>query len=317
MAPASEGAIGATSPRRPGGARLRLALGGVIAAGVLLGVHWTLGWGEVLRPWRSLSLFALTAALALAGVGYLARAARVHAYFRPRTRGRFPVSLRLVLVNTFFNNLLPMRLGEASFPLLLRRDFAVPLVSAVAALVWLRLMDLHTLILLGLVGIGPAWLEPALLVPLVLAWLALPWLGWRFLDGGAPVARGRWGRRLAEAAAGLPGDPRVFWECWLWTVAAWMVKVGVFVWLLLAFTGAPPAAAVLGAIGGELTSVLPVHGLAGLGSYEAGVVAGMAPFGVDLRTAVTGALNLHLFLLAVSLLGGLLALAIGDRRDLG
>ncbi len=309
------GALREGSPAASGG--LRLWLGAALAVAVVAGVEWTLGWARVLRPWGELAPAALGAALALAAASHLARAARVHAYFRERTRGRFATTLRLVLVNTFFNNLLPMRLGEASFPLLLRRDFQVPLVSGTTALVWLRLMDLHTLLALGILGVGATLLAPAALAALLLGWLALPWLAYRHRGLLDRPADGPWGRRLAEAAAGLPRSVGVFALCWLWTGAAWGLKLAVFVGLLAAFSGAPLAPAVLGAVGGELTSVLPVHGLAGLGSYEAGVVAGMAPLGVAVEAAVTGALNLHLFLLAVSLLGGILALFLGGRRDPG
>jgi uncharacterized membrane protein YbhN (UPF0104 family) len=66
----------------------------------------------------------------------------------------------------------------------------------------------------------------------------------------------------------------------------------------------------MGALGGELSSVLPVHGLAGAGTYEAGVVAALAPFRVSAVEALAAAVNLHLFLLGVSGLGGALALAL-------
>jgi len=60
--------------------------------------------------------------------------------------------------------------------------------------------------------------------------------------------------------------------------------------------------------------VLPVHGLAGAGTYEAGVVAALLPFGVAPAAALAGAVNLHLFLLGAALLGGALALLPGRRR---
>ena len=51
---------------------------------------------------------------------------------------------------------------------------------------------------------------------------------------------------------------------------------------------------------GDLTSILPFHGLAGAGTYEAGVVAGLAPYGLSPETALSLAINLHLFILASS-----------------
>lgn len=301
-------------PAAPATTPLQWLLGGLLALAVVVGVQWYVGWGRLLAPWLGLSLHALVLTLALALASYLARAARVHALFRTAVAGRFPFAVKLVFLNTLANNLLPARLGELSFPLLMRRYFRVPLGSATAGLAWLRLMDLHTLLGLGLVGLLPGRLEGALVWLAIAAWLALPLLLFRFQDALlARLGRGRWARLAAAVAAGLPADRFAFWQCWIWTVLTWLAKLSVFVWLLIAFSGAPVTAAVLGALGGELTSVLPFHGVAGLGTYEAGVVAGMTPLGVPLKVAVAAAVNLHLFLLGVSLLGGALALLIRDR----
>ena len=92
------------------------------------------------------------------------------------------------------------------------------------------------------------------------------------------------------------------------------MKLAVFAWVLQLFASLTTAAAFAGAIGGDLTSVLPVHGIAGAGTYEAGVVAALTPFGVPLTGALMAAVNLHLFMLGLSLAGGGLALLL--RRDL-
>ena len=64
-------------------------------------------------------------------------------------------------------------------------------------------------------------------------------------------------------------------------------------WILRLFAPMPGAAAVMGAIGGDLTSVLPVHGVAGAGTYEAGVVAALTPFDIPTAAALAAAVNLH------------------------
>jgi hypothetical protein len=55
-------------------------------------------------------------------------------------------------------------------------------------------------------------------------------------------------------------------------------------------------------VAGELTSVLPIHGIAGAGTYEAGVVLVLSPLGVATDNALIAAADLHLFLLGFSLL---------------
>ena len=100
----------------------------------------------------------------------------------------------------------------------------------------------------------------------------------------------------------------------MWTQLNWLVKLAVFAWILRLFAPMPGAAAVMGAIGGDLTSVLPVHGVAGAGTYEAGVVAALIPFGVETGAALAAAVNLHLFMLGLSLLGGALGFLLSHDR---
>lgn len=296
-------------------AALPWLLGVVLALAVVAAIHWYVGWGRLLAPWLELEARTLFLALVLAAASYLARAARVYFLFARATACRFSLSLKLVLLNTVANNLLPMRTGELSFPLLMKRLFQVPLGPATAGLAWLRFMDLHTLSGLGLAGVlagrgaGPWWWS------LVVAWLALPWLAYR-LQRAIPgwLGDGRWRAVGSAIAGGAPAHGWAFWQCWMWSVLGWLAKLTVFVGLLMAFSGADREAALLGALGGELTSVLPFHGVAGMGTYESGVVAGMAPFGVSLKDALAGAVNLHLFLLGVSLAGGGLALLIREPR---
>ena len=56
--------------------------------------------------------------------------------------------------------------------------------------------------------------------------------------------------------------------------------------------------------------VLPVHGIAGSGSYELAMAAVLVPLGLDLPTVLKAAVNLHLYLLGSSLLLGLAALLL-------
>ena len=69
----------------------------------------------------------------------------------------------------------------------------------------------------------------------------------------------------------------------------------------------PFSSALVGTTTGELSSVLPFHGLGGAGTYEAGMLAGLVPMGITLESALKAAVNLHLFVLGVSILAGGLA----------
>jgi uncharacterized membrane protein YbhN (UPF0104 family) len=296
---------------------MRMLIGLLILAGFAALVEYVYGWAALLRPWGLVPRGAIALALALTFASYLLRAGRVRDYFRAETGGRFLPCLRLTLQHNLFNNLLPARSGELSFPLLMRRYFGVPPLRSTTALVWFRMLDLHTLIGLALVaGLlspgGVRW-TAALLIP----WLPAPWLLYRLSDrlrARVPEgARSRPARLLRALLEALPRDRAAFRRDWGWTCAIWIVKLGAFAWVLGLFLPLPAAAAVWGAMAGDLTSVLPVHGVAGAGTYEAGVVAGLLPFGIAAQPALQAAVNLHIFLLGATLLGGALGLVIDGR----
>lgn len=297
----------------------RPLLGLLLLLLVLAGIQWAIGWNQLLAPWLRIPPPALALAALLALGSYAARALRLYDYFLPATRGGFTGCLKLTLLHNLFNNLLPMRAGEVSFPVLMSRYFAAPLARSLAALLWFRLMDLHTLAAVALVAVGGRWVDGWLTGLLAVAWLGLPWGLFRLQPVSALAKLGqrwppRWRERLAGARDGLPQTPAAFWRAWFWTQLNWLVKLAVFAWVLQLFAPLPAAAAFLGAIGGDLTSVLPVHGVAGAGTYEAGVVAALLPFGVPAAVALAAAVNLHLFMLGLSLAGGGLALLL--RHDL-
>jgi uncharacterized membrane protein YbhN (UPF0104 family) len=293
---------------------LRLSIGAALLVLTVLLVERYVGWAELLRPWRTQRPGALGLGVTLVLASYALRAVRVYDHFRPETRHGFGACLRLTLIHNLLNNLVPMRLGEVSFPALLRRYFGVSLSRGVAGLLWFRLTDLHILGAAALVALTADQLSTGVLAALLGLWLTLPWLAFR---GRGPAQRAahrirspRLRHLLGEAIGGMPADPSTFWRTVLWTVLNWLLKLAVFAWLLHAFAGAGLSPSLAGALGGELSSVLPVHGLAGAGTYEAGVIAGLAPFGLNPREALAAAVNLHLFLLGVSAAGGLLALVI-------
>jgi uncharacterized membrane protein YbhN (UPF0104 family) len=266
------------------------ALGLILLLGLLVALQLTVGWRALLRPWREIPLMDLAGASLLLVGSYGIRTVRIHRYFAPDTSGRFLRSFRLVLVHNLFNNLLPMRTGEASFPVLMKRDFGVPFRRSLPALLYLRLLDLHYLLFLGaVVVLGPRgfWGWAAILL---LA--TVPVLGYRIQ-----------GRLAREAAVGTG----LFLTTWLWTAINWSVKLLVFAWILRAFLPMPYPTAILGSITGELSSVLPIHGVAGAGTYEAGVLAGLVPSGIEWEGALGAAVNLHLFVLGVSALCGVAA----------
>ena len=287
----------------------RPLVGAVILIVFALFVEYTLGWARLLAPWREVSLAAIGVAMLLTFASYWLRAARFYDYFRLEMSGRYALCVKLMLQHNLLNNLLPMRSGELSFPVLMSRYFAVPARRSLPALLWFRALDLHTLgaaALLALYGT----VSPLVMIVLLL-WLPLPWVLFHFSTRMQTWLthhdRGRAAHTAAELLQGLPQTRAAFFRAWGWTLVNWIVKLAAFAWVLRLFIDIGWSAAWMGALAGDLTSVLPIHGVAGAGTYEAGVVAGLLPFGVAAAAALAAAVNLHLFLLGTTLAGGAVA----------
>ncbi len=304
----------APSPSRLGRPRDWL-LGALALLLLVVWVEHTVGWIVLLKPWASLSWTGLAGLLALSTLSYLLRAVRVYDYFLPITRRRFLTTLRLSVLHNVANNLLPMRAGEAVFPILMRQYFGQRLMPSTFALVAIRLLDLHFLGLVAIVALyaragGWVW------VLLGVIWVGL--LPAAFAARGRVLAwalsgKGRMRSLLSEAVAALPRSPRVMGRLYLWTSLSWTAKVVAFAAVLQHFVPLQLWQALGGIIGAELSSILPVHGIAGAGSYEAAAVAVLVPLGVGVEAALSGAVNLHLFLLGVTVLLGLAGLLIPRR----
>ena len=284
---------------------------GILAALIVFAaaVEWLAGWRGVIDAAARLSplgAFALVVGLA---ASYLLRGARIYFYFHDDLKGRFAATLRLTLIHNATANLLPMRAGELSFPLLAKRDFGLPPMRTISALVWFRLLDL---LLLGGISLavlatgieaggGRLWL-PVLALPLVVLIASR-----RNLLKLANRAPEKLARLLVQVAEGLPADHGAAFRDLAITAANWGSKLLALGAAFVTLVDAPSWQAGIAAAAGEVSGILPVATPAGFGAYEAVVVAAALPFGIDTAPALQAAVTLHLIILATSMAGFALA----------
>jgi uncharacterized membrane protein YbhN (UPF0104 family) len=309
---------------------LLLCAGLVVAYGAT--VQWAWGWPSILEGWRQVGFARVALALALLVATYFVRAHRIQDYFPRETKGGFVRLFRLTQIHNILNIMLPFRTGETSFPLLMRSQFGVPLAHGTSALLVLRLLDLHALLAAAGIGLvaqagygAAAWLAwlAFLLAPLALFPLRGSLLSAGRKRLGPGLDRPRLARLVDEIGDGIPGDLGTFLRAWALTAFNWAVKILVLAWVLGLMGVGPVAATFGGAVGGELSSVLPVHAPAGIGTYPAGIAAGAAAFGADrgaasLESLARAAINAHLLTMVGALAGlavGLLIPAIKPQAD--
>lgn len=236
---------------------------------------------ERLPPWAWLAAVA-----ALMG-GHGMRAVRLQRDWAHLHRVPWWQCLRVVLAHNAMIIMLPLRTGEASYLLWVRRQWGVGWGAAGLGLLRWRIQDAAVLLVLALALLLPLPLVPRLGVAL-LAGVALHLLVppvWRWLQArSAPRApeQGAW-RGLGASAS------------------IWVLKVLANGGLLAALAGLPLETAWRAALGGELAGVQPLQPPAGLGVYEAGLwfAAGL-PSDWTARV-VSAALAVHAFSLCVAL----------------
>ena len=215
------------------------------------------------------------------------------------------ISLSDSLSLTFLHNaaviLVPFRVGELGYPVLVQKLLNVSLQQCIRSLLWLRFQD----------GI----------VLLSLAFLLLPFLSTELRIAGLLVvvtlclATQKWWLRLLRSRHFLIRQVRAFlhqrsspWG-WFWSAANWIVKLLVVSMMLSNLTGLDTLQTLRGALAGELSALLPLTGPAGLGTYEAGVWTGLGLTWQEMKGLMGSVLLTHLFFLCISLLGAVVALS--------
>ncbi len=313
---------GCESGRRTWLARNRvtvIAASAIVAYAIFVESVW--GWQHLLAQWTKIGLGHGVAALALLVATYFIRGYRIYDYFPMETAGRFLALFRVTQVHNLLNIMLPFRTGETSFPLLMRSEFSIPLARGTSALLVMRLLDLHALLTvaaLGLVlahGSGAVW---ALWAAALVAPLPVFLLKDRVVALARRLLPAKLDHIVEELNAGLPATTGAFLRAWAMTILNWAVKVLVLAWVLAIMGVAPLAACFGGALGGELSSVLPMHAPAGVGTYPAAIAAGAVSFGAGTDRATLAQLagagvNAHLLIIVSAVAGTMLSMFLNRR----
>jgi Lysylphosphatidylglycerol synthase TM region len=303
---------------------LRLArfLVGCLLAALLLwwllrGINPGTFWVQLQSQAQALPMWLWLAAPLGLFASYGLRAARVRSELGQVRPVSWASAWQVTLVHNAAVNLLPMRGGEFAYPYLVHKKLGVAPAESVASLVWMRLQDLLVLTTLGLMLFLPVAqifrAAAAIFFIVFAAWLirilrrrAATWQAASAANAGAGWRA--WIRRLLlPVLAALADSARHSRASWAYCVANWGLKLLVIGGILQAAGGLSGLAGVQGALGGELAALLPIQGPSGLGTYEAGVWAGVAVAQPPPLALPVAALLAHGIIFATALLAGLVA----------
>jgi uncharacterized protein (TIRG00374 family) len=308
---------------------------------VAVGLAVTVGFGylavrnvqldEVWDALESSEWWWLAPSAALLAVTVVLRAARWQSLFAPETRPSLREVLAALLVGYLFNNLLPLRAGEAARVLALKRRAGSSRAEAGATVVVERAYDILALLVLLFLA-APllpevSWLgAAAILGAVVAAGIAVaivvvalygerPLLAMlRPLRRIAPVSEERLERVAVSAVGGLAGlrSPRIALAAFAWTMLSWVALAGSCAALLAGFdTGLSTEdlvlAGLLVVIATNLALVLP-SSPAAIGVFEAATLVALGAYGISDSLALSYALVLHALNLVPYLVVGALVL---------
>jgi uncharacterized protein (TIRG00374 family) len=254
----------------------------------------------------------LVPALVALAVANVLRACRWRYLFVHDTRPPLASVLKAMLIGQFFNNILPVRAGEAARVVALNRSSRTSRAEALGTVVAERALDVLCLLLLlfvllpwlphvswlGAAAILAAAVSAGLLAAiavLALAGARALYLPLRMLARLRLVSRERAERASANFVQGMAAlqRPRLAVGALFWTLVSWGV-LGVSAWFVTRSfdLGLSPVAGMLVMIAIGLAMILPAPPAA-VGVFEAAVVVALSAYDVPNAQALSYALVLH------------------------
>ena len=186
-----------------------------------------------------------------------------------------------------------MRIGELIFPILTKRYFGLAYMDGLQKLIWIRVFDALIIAIALTILVVPNL--PFSLVPLffIVLCLILGGCGVAFTFRKHNILRNIFLRFVLQ----LPKDKYALCQIIFWSLLTWLSKLSAFALVLHSISGKPFEINLMGALGAEISSLLPIHGIAGTGSFEAGFVLAASSLVHTSNSLLAAAINLHLFVL--------------------
>jgi hypothetical protein len=296
-------------------------LAGIVLVAALINVidHY-LGWEQILKPWQKVNPALAALAFVFIAVSHILRAMRIHSLTKDKLSSQLSATIKISALHQLANNIMPMRLGELTYPLLMRRYYSVPVGDSISQLIWLRVLDLALMgavafILLlvvlnhSLVTLSAA---AAILISVFIAIAVRTTAQTHFM---ALVSSRSWlNKPFLVLRDNVPSTKKHHAYLLLLTVAAWGFKLCAASLVILFFADVSITSALTGSIAGEVAGILPIQGVAGAGTYEAIVFTGISlSEGIEPNWLAV-AFNMHLFMLTCTAIVAVLALPIAVPR---
>ncbi|MDO6719166.1 lysylphosphatidylglycerol synthase domain-containing protein [Psychrosphaera sp. 1_MG-2023] len=262
-----------------------------------------IGWRTIIVSLADIPLQTLSGLVALSILNYVLRMWRIRWSLQLPSNASVTV-FYITTSHNLWNILMPMRLGEASFPLLIKQHFAIDYVTSSSHLLLFRLLDLAVLLSIFVLTLClvtvPMMFIPCLVVITLMFWAA-PYL-LSLISVTLKKTQFSVGQRVALALEQLSGNQHQLALISITTWGIWALKLLAFVLFCIFASGLPAFDALMSIIIADLSSILPIHGFAGTGTFEGAFVLGGLQTGATTDALLQAAVQLHLYLIFVATL---------------
>ncbi|MGC9189025.1 MAG: lysylphosphatidylglycerol synthase transmembrane domain-containing protein [Sulfurihydrogenibium sp.] len=246
------------------------------------------GFDKVLKFFSLLTLNQILAAFVLYLISYVARTVRWQYTLSIKD---FYKLFKLTVYNTFFNIILPFRTGEVSFFYMLKKE-NIHIVESTMSFIITRFFD--GISLLGLF-LWAYLTYKGFYILGILAFIVSPFSFFVLLI----VFRFIKHEKVKEYYKGMVNFRNIVMVYAL-SILTWLFKFSAFYIILPKETKITLLESVMASSLADLTTVLPIHGLAGIGTYETGYISILIFLNVPKEVAFLSAFLVHMFIIVSS-----------------
>ena len=260
----------------------------LVSLGFVYIFYKIIGFEKFFKFLKEISIINLLLAFSIYTLSYITRAYR---WKITLTIKDFKKLFKLTVYNTVFNIFLPFRTGEISFFYMLKKE-NIPFNQSAISFITVRIFDALSLAVVFAVSL--LIYKDYIIYGIILLVLS-PSLFYiiKFLTGFIKM------EKLKDFHKEVLSLKNIL-ILYLLSLTTYIFKFSSFYFVLPKNINISFLENFFASASADLTTILPIHGIAGVGTYEAGYVGILIFLGVDKETAILSSVFVHLFILLSS-----------------
>ncbi len=262
----------------------------LISAGFVYLFYKVIGFDKLIQFFKQLSIFDLLIAFFFYTLSYITRAFR---WFITLHIKDFLKLFKITVYNTVFNIFMPFRTGELSFFYMLKKE-NLSFSESLLPFITVRLFDGFSLIA---VFVFSFLLYKQYIGLSIVTLLLFPFFIFSFFRLATSLKIKKF-NEFSKTKLSIKNILTLY----LLSVFTLIFKFTGFLFVLPESLNLSLSELFLASSAGDLTTVLPIHGIAGIGTYEGGFAGLLILLGADKDTALLSSTMVHIFLLLSSLI---------------